>query len=302
MLKNTKITVYAGLLAGMMLSSCSKEPNFKTSENGLKYYFFKDVEGETAKVGDYLTLNFEYKTKVKGTDNDTILRNTWKDGFPIQVVVQEPSFKGGLEEGLMLLSVGDSVAFKLPVDSLFKKTFYAPIPDFIDSTGFIIFTMKVDKIQNREEFEKEQSAAMEERRRKMMEDMEKQKDIDDKLIQEYLTANKINAQKTATGLYYVVKKAGKGKKAAQGTMVSVNYVGKLLNGNEFDSSKDKSFEFKVGVGQVIPGWDEGISLLSEGSTATLYIPSNLGYGPMAMGEQLPANSILVFDVEVTKVK
>lgn len=297
MLKFTKLT-FAAAISAALLSSCGKEPSYEKSENGLQYYFYKNEEGTNAKVGDFLTLNFIYKT-----DKDSVLRDTWKDGMPIQVVVQEPSFKGGLEEGLQMLSAGDSVAFKLPADSLFKKTFMAPRPDFIDSTSYITFVMKVLKVQNKDEFEKDQAKMMEERRKKMEEQMANQKGIDDKLIQDYLAANNLTAQKTESGVYYIITQKGKGAQPKPGSKVQVNYSGKLLNGSEFDSSTGKDpLEFSVGVGQVIPGWDEGISLLNEGAKATLFIPSTLAYGPMAMGDKIPANSVLMFDVELVKIK
>ncbi|MFN0048667.1 MAG: FKBP-type peptidyl-prolyl cis-trans isomerase [Cytophagales bacterium] len=296
MLKLTKFAISA-LAAVVLLSSCGKEPNYKKSDNGLEYYFYEDKEGETAKVGDFLTVNFIYKT-----DKDSILRNTWKDGNPLQVIVQSPTFKGGLEEGLQMLSEGDSVAFKMSADSLFKKTFMAPRPDFIDSASKITFIMKVIKVQNKEVFEKEQAIKMEERKKQMEEQMANQRGIDDKLIQDYLAANKLKAQKTESGVYYIITKAGKGKTPPAGSMVQVNYVGKLLSGQEFDSSVGKGpLEFTVGVRQVIPGWDEGISLLNEGSKATIIIPSPLGYGPMAAGDKIPANSVLLFDVELVKI-
>lgn len=300
MLKNAKKVLVAISAAGFM-ASCSS--NFEKSETGLEYKIFEDKEGEKAKVGDFLTLHFEYKTKLKGSDKDTILRNTWKDGNPIQVMVQAPSFKGGLEEGLQMLSEGDSASFKMPLDSLFKKTFMAPIPDFLDSSASMIFTMKVIKVQNKEAFEKDQQKLMEERRAQMEKQMAQQEQIDVKLIEEYVAANNLAVQKTPSGLNYIIRKQGKGKKPAAGSLVTVNYTGKLLNGSIFDSSEGKApLEFPVGVGQVIPGWDEGISLLSEGTVATLIIPSKLGYGPMAMGPNLPANSILVFEVELVKIK
>jgi len=297
MLKSTKYA-FAVVSAIVLLSSCGKEPNYKTNENGLQYFFYEDKEGEKAKVGDFLTLNFIYKT-----DKDSVLRNTWKDGTPIQVIVQSPSFKGGLEEGLQMLSEGDSVTFKMSADSLFKKTFMAPRPDFIDSTSKITFIMKVLKVQNKETFEKEQAIKMEEQRKKMETQMAGQKEVDDKLITDYLATNKLTAQKTQTGVYYIITKKGKGATPTSGSMVQVHYTGKLLAGDVFDSSVGKDpLEFAIGVGQVIPGWDEGISLLNEGAKATILIPSPLGYGPMAMGDKIPANSVLLFDVELLKIK
>jgi len=124
------------------------------------------------------------------------------------------------------------------------------------------------------------------------------------LMQQYIKDNKITAKPTANGLYYIEKVAGKGPKAKTGSKVKVHYTGKLLNGTVFDSSLDRKpatpFEFTIGQGQVIPGWDEGISLMSAGGKATLLIPSKLGYGAQGSGK-IPAYSPLVFDVELISI-
>ncbi|MCG9879607.1 MAG: FKBP-type peptidyl-prolyl cis-trans isomerase [Bacteroidia bacterium] len=104
---------------------------------------------------------------------------------------------------------------------------------------------------------------------------------------------------TASGLKYKVTEMGSGRKVEIGDKVSVHYTGKLTNGTKFDSSKDRNqpFSFKVGGGQVIRGWDEGLALLHIGDKATLTIPSELGYGQRDMGT-IPPNSTLIFDIEV----
>lgn len=114
---------------------------------------------------------------------------------------------------------------------------------------------------------------------------------------------KAGMQKTDSGLYYKITKTSEGKMAKAGDMVSVHYAGKLVDGTEFDSSfkRNEPLSFNVGIGQVIKGWDEGILLLKEGETATLLIPSELGYGAKGAGGVIPANAWLVFDVELVKV-
>lgn len=112
------------------------------------------------------------------------------------------------------------------------------------------------------------------------------------------------AQKTASGLYYVINEEGKGEKATAGKTVAVHYAGKLTNGNEFDNSyrRGEPIEFKLGVGQVIPGWDEGIGLMKVGSKYTLIIPSELGYGKRGAGGVIPPNATLIFETELVSVK
>ncbi|WP_291140838.1 peptidylprolyl isomerase [Flavobacterium sp. UBA7680] len=110
--------------------------------------------------------------------------------------------------------------------------------------------------------------------------------------------------KTESGLRYKMIQKGEGKRAEAGKTVSVHYEGSLENGKVFDSSypRKKPIEFKLGVGQVIEGWDEGIALLQVGDKARFVIPSDLAYGPSGAGGVIPPNATLIFDVELMDVK
>lgn len=110
--------------------------------------------------------------------------------------------------------------------------------------------------------------------------------------------------KTESGLRYKMIQKGEGKKAEAGKTVSVHYEGSLENGKVFDSSypRKKPIEFKLGIGQVIEGWDEGIALLQVGDKARFVIPSDLAYGPGGAGGVIPPHATLIFDVELMDVK
>lgn len=110
--------------------------------------------------------------------------------------------------------------------------------------------------------------------------------------------------KTASGLEYQIIEKGKGgKKPKPGDMVTVHYTGKFTNDTVFDSSvkRGQPIKFTLGTGQVIKGWDEGIALLEVGDKAKFIIPPDLAYGSQARGP-IPANSTLIFDVELIDVK
>jgi len=110
--------------------------------------------------------------------------------------------------------------------------------------------------------------------------------------------------KTDSGLRYQVLQEGNGNKAEKGKTVSVHYKGQLADGTVFDSSykRNQPIDFALGVGQVIPGWDEGIQLLKVGDKARFVIPSDLAYGSAGAGGVIPPDATLIFDVELMNVK
>jgi len=110
--------------------------------------------------------------------------------------------------------------------------------------------------------------------------------------------------KTESGLRFKIIQKGNGQKAESGQTVSVHYEGSLPEGQVFDSSykRNEPIDFQLGVGQVIPGWDEGINLLKVGDKARFVIPSHLGYGAAGAGGVIPPNATLVFDVELMGIK
>jgi len=110
--------------------------------------------------------------------------------------------------------------------------------------------------------------------------------------------------KTDSGLHYKIIQKGSGVKAENGKTVSVHYKGTLIDGKKFDSSYDRNspIDFPLGMGNVIPGWDEGIALLQVGDKARFVIPPHLGYGDAGAGGVIPPNATLIFDVELMDVK
>ena len=108
---------------------------------------------------------------------------------------------------------------------------------------------------------------------------------------------------TASGLKYVVINEGTGAAPKTGQTVVVHYTGTLEDGTKFDSSRDRGqlFSFKLGVGQVIKGWDEGLSTMKVGDRRKLTIPPELGYGARGAGGTIPPNATLIFDVELLKI-
>jgi FKBP-type peptidyl-prolyl cis-trans isomerase FkpA len=273
---------------GILAASCNQY-RVQVTENGLKYQFHEQNEdARKAKMGDIMSFHLLLKNS-----EDSTLRNTYEENMPVKLVLQQPPFKGSFEEGLAMLAKGDSATFFVNADTLFAKMMQ-PMPPMVKKGSDLSFTVKVLNIQSSEEFQKEQAelgAA--------------QKGIDAKTIDKYIADNNLGdkVQKTESGLHYVVQKPGSGPTPSQGDQVKVHYTGKLMDGKVFDSSLNnpqtggKPIDFQVGVGMVIPGWEEGIMSMKKGEKRMLIIPSGLAYGTEGSGP-IPPNSVLLFDVEL----
>jgi peptidylprolyl isomerase len=218
--------------------------------------------------------------------------------------LQEPAFPGDLNEGLAMMHKGDSASFIVNTDSTFKYMFMQPtLPAEFNSTDVMRFEIKVVDFMPEKVYA--QNFANDVKNRNAVRITQLQNDHPEetakaaKELAEYLANNKIEAVPTETGLYYVVTEPGNGEKPEVGKPVTMHYTGKLLNGTVFDSSVERNqpFQFVLGVGQVIPGWDEGVQLMSKGEKGLLYIPYYLAYGERDMGD-IPPFSNLIFEVEL----
>jgi len=204
-----------------------------------------------------------------------------------------------------LLTLNDSAMVKVPTDSVFKGHEEAR-PAFFPKGSFLTFIIKITKVQSLNEAMAERNAGIEK--------LKQQEAIE---ANTYIATNKLTPVTTPSGLRYIITKASLLRKPLTGDTVLVNYTGKLLNGKVFDSSIEadakagglsqpgRNYEpisVVLGGHQVIPGWEEGLALLHEGSKARFIIPSALGYGDKGSGEVIPPYATLIFDLEVVKVK
>jgi FKBP-type peptidyl-prolyl cis-trans isomerase FkpA len=276
-----------GILVMASLAAMTSCDNYRTNvtENGLKYRIFESHEGaRKPKIGELVTLNLVLKNS-----KDSVLRDTYKEGRPFQIMLQTPPFKGSFEEGLAMLAKEDSAAFYVSADSLFSKM-GQPLPPELPKGSDITFTVKILDIQNEQEYKKASELSR-----------ASQGKVDAKIIDDYVAKNGLKTTETPSGLNYLVVKEGTGDKPAAGDIVSVQYAGRLLNGKEFDKSTSP-VDFPIGVGQVIPGWEEGIMNMRKGGKSTFIIPSSIGYGEQGSPGAIPPNSVLVFDVELVNIK
>lgn len=267
-------------------NACSKYKGYKQDkETGIYYKFYiQNKDSVQAQTGDAVSLMYQLALK------DSILVPM----MPIQELVQESFYKGDVYAAIRMMHVGDSATFILDADTFFH--YMGGENPFDDKE--LYFTFKMTELMPKAEVD----AMMQAQEEQYNAYMEQARAAEDSTMREYIAKNKIKVAPTASGLYFISKKAGKGAQAVAGQKVAVHYTGKLLDGTKFDSSYDRNepIEFMLGQGQVIPGWDEGIAMMKEGEKAVLLIPSKLAYGERG-NQVIPPCAPLVFDVELVKV-
>lgn len=295
----------------LLFMSCS---NTKETPSGYKFTVIKKGDGVASKQGQILVLNFLFKD-----GKDSVWNDSRKSVFPTMIMVQD-SIPGNdpILEVFRMLTKGDSVTVKLPAKTLFEKTFQSQIPPGVDSTSQFTFEIGVIDILSEDQARQMQSDIVAKQNEKAMLAEAEQHAKDTSIIAVHLKEKAIKAQKTRSGISYVVNKTGKGEYAKAGQTVRINYTGYLLDGTCFDSSIESvarvnnvynemrapygPIEFVLGAQQVIPGWEEAIGLMNKGASMTVYIPSTMAYGPRRRSEIIGENSILKFEMEVVDIK
>lgn len=283
------------LIGGTLLISSCKQNKFKgyeQSETGLYYKFF--VQNDTSitpQVGDGIAIRYVFKKQ----NNDSIIvdsKEVSRDGSGVaKFLLQQSTFKGSIEDGIMMMHIGDSASFIISADSFFLKTNKMnELPKFIRPGEYLNVYIKLVDVKTKKELEENQKRQEEELAQLKEKELQK--------LDAYLKANKISTKPTPSGLYYIELKKGKGEKITVNTVVKVHYRGELVDGTVFDTSEGKEpIEFTVGMGEVIPGWDEALQLMQKGTKAKIILPSSIAYGKQQAGP-IPPYSTLIFTLEV----
>jgi len=255
--------------------------------------------GDKIKVNDVVTFDI-----IQKTEKDSLLGSTYMMGHPVKIQIQPSQNASDMMDVFPLLAAQDSAFVKVPTDSLFNGH-DDQRPPFLPKGSYLIYLVKIHRVQSLNDAIAEKNKVLDSMR--VAETPNEGK---------YIADHKLTPKTTTSGLKYFITKPSIKRKPLAGDTIQVNYTGHTLDGKVFDSSIAEDaqkaglnqpgrhyepYEFVVGTGAVIKGWDEGLLLLNEGSKAEFIIPSNLAYGSEGSGDIGPF-ATLVFDVELVKIK
>ncbi|HET9055162.1 MAG TPA: FKBP-type peptidyl-prolyl cis-trans isomerase, partial [Cyclobacteriaceae bacterium] len=207
-----------------------------------------------------------------------------------------------------------SVVLNISIKDFFRDIVKQPIPAEFDSTLVFTYQIKAEQTMSRDSFATYQRNFYEKKQKA-------QTAKDSAAIEAYLAKNNIAAQKTESGLYYVITQPGKGENGQPGQSVKVDYTGYTLAGEYFDTSVKAvaiekglynpereqyapyaPYDVVIDRSQVIKGWHEALKVLNKGAKATIFVPSALAYGPQRRSEVIKENEVLIFELEIVDLK
>ncbi len=273
-----------------LLKEYIKSKNLKTEKtaSGIYYVIDKKGNGKHATAADKVKVHYK-GYKLDGSTFDSSYDRGQPVEFPLSGVIK------GWTEGIPLLEEGGKGTLLIPSSLAYGQN--APPGSTIKANEVLLFDVELIKINP----EPEVIEAPVEATPAVGSANSPDPIVQDQLMQDFIKKNNLKAQKTASGLYYVIDKKGNGKHATAADQVKVHYKGTLLDGTKFDSSYDRNEPITFPLSGVIRGWTEGIPLLEEGGQGKLIIPSALSYGTNGAGGVIKANEILVFDVELLQI-
>ena len=271
------------------------------AESGYEYQVVRKGSKDSIAVNSYVFFNMSLSQK------DSVIQTTATTGKPSVLKLMEDNKSYGQLKALVdlmaTLHEGDSLLFFFPVDSFDRMP-----PGFEGFTEPMVYHVGIVDVMDEAQFQAHSDSIQKEQEKVRQVVRDRLPEI------EALTKTNWDAYKkgdltsqmksTPSGLRYIIHEVGDaGTMPKQGDQASVHYYGMLdADAKMFDSSfkSGQPYQFPLGVGQVIPGWDEGIQLLNKGGKATLYIPASLGYGAAGSPPVIPENADLIFYVELER--
>lgn len=283
MKKNFTKLALIGLAVATVLAfgACSKYKGFKEADSGIYYQFHGDVHDTAAQpeIGGLVLVQMGLRTA------DSTL-------FPIEInqLLVDSVYEGDIFTAIRMMHVGDSATFILDGPLFYEKMMNGEPYPFGEEP--LYFDIKLLELRSKAEVEKLQA--------EFMAQLDQRKVAEVEEISSYLKDNP-DLKQQQSGVYLKTVKKGTGDKVEPMQTVKVHYTGRFVDGTVFDSSVERGepFEFTVGAGRVIPGWDAVVSTMKVGDKVTVLIPSEMAYREGVQG--IPPYSPLVFDIELLEI-
>ena len=273
-----------------ILPSCQNPyPGFKRGEEGIYYKLLMIGEhAQCSRFGDYVSVNIAYMTL-----NDSVFFT----GFA-KFQITKPDFSGSIDKCLTLMCIGDSAQFIISAIDFYEKTLDTATPDFLSADGKMKIAVKLLDVQTEDEYEFEKLAFLH-----WIEDLGEYEKL---LLKQYISEEKIEIPPTDEGIYLIEMHQGDGNLVATGDTITIHYEGYFLNGKFFDSTRQRNEPLQFVYGQqwqVIPGIEEALGRMRQGSKTLAIIPSELAFGVdgSVLGIVPPFTSV-VFEIELINVK
>ncbi len=276
----------------ILILSCSKQPKYngyKQLDNDIYYKLYKTGEIEKyPNPGDYLTVDLIYKTM-----QDSIF---FKGRRKIQLAASE--FKGAIDECFPKLSVGDSAEFIIDADLFFKKTIGVNTPVFIDNNHKMKVDIQLLQIKSQEEFKQEKKEFL-----SWIKDFGQYEQV---VLKHYINKEQMNISPENPQIFYKIIDKGNNKTVDIGDTVVINYEGRFLNGDYFDSTirRKQAFEFVYGTQwQVIKGIEYALKQMHEGEKSIFIFPSSYAFGYKGSSSGIiPPFTSVVFEIRLEQIR
>lgn len=283
-IRNTIFT--AIIVTSVFVFNACKRDGYLVTQSGLHYNLITKKDGSKPKIGDILQMHLIYKNM-----KDSVIYDSKIIGDSFLIELTKPTFVGGLEEGFAMLSEGDSASFLVSADSIFDKLFRQPLPTFIHKGDKLKFEVRLVKIIDKKEFiESQQKKNEQSKKHNLLE------------IENFLAQNNIQANPVDEGFYYVSFNEGQGTSPKKGDIVTVSFTGKTLEGQVFESTKsiNKPFQFIVGNTEIPNVLNIAVANMKVGGLSRIILSSDRSKGMFGV-EKLPANTSVIYDIELIKI-
>jgi FKBP-type peptidyl-prolyl cis-trans isomerase len=280
-----KLLLFLALISSAAFAQ--KKSDFLKTATGLEYKIYRN--GGTVKPvpGDLIKTIVVYSNH-----KDSVIFDS-RISKPDNVFeLLAPTFKGSLEEGMMMMAIGDSAVFRVLADSIFAKTFKTPRPSYVKKGSKLTFKIKLLGVKTKESIDKRTPEEIEK-------DNEARRQAEPQLIMDFIALNHIAEQPTETGLYYIERQAGTGPFVTKTSKVKIIYNCTTLDGAIIDT-QSKPIEIDMSSGKITKGMEEGLLKMTMGAKATLIIPSELAFGKRKISTIQPYTT-LIYDLEVVEV-